>query len=56
MAKVEMTLRIVDIEGFRQFVWELRMLQDDMRVAADPFAERLEHALDRLTDEPEEKD
>jgi hypothetical protein len=51
--KVELTIRIADIEAMRLFVWELRMLADQMRVAADPFAERLEHALDRFTDDPE---
>lgn len=53
MASVEMTIRIADIEEFRLFVWELRMLVDEMRVSADPYAERLEHALDRFTDDPE---
>lgn len=53
MARVDMTIRIADVEEFRLFVWELRMLVDEMRVAADPYAERLEHALDRFTDEPE---
>lgn len=50
-----MTIRLADIEGVRMFVWEMRQLVDEMRVAADPFAERLEHALDRFTDEPEEE-
>lgn len=55
MASVVMEIRIADIEEFRLFVWELRVLVDEMRVAADPYAERLEHAVDRVTDEPEER-
>jgi hypothetical protein len=49
----EITVRIADVDEFRLFVWELRQLVDDMRVGADPYAERLERALDRFTDEPE---
>jgi hypothetical protein len=48
-------VRIADVEEFRLVVWELRMLADEMRVAADPYAERLERALDRFTDEPEDR-
>lgn len=55
MAEVSVTLRIVDIEEMRLFIWEMRMLVDEMRVAADPYAERLERALDRWTDDPEER-
>ena len=57
MASVDavLTVRVADIEEFRLFVWELRMLADEMRVAADPYAERLERALDRFTDDPEER-
>lgn len=54
-AEVSMTIRIADIPEFQLFVWELRMLADDMRVAASPFAERLEHAVDRLTDDPDQR-
>lgn len=55
MARNEMVLevRLADVEEFRLLIWELRMLTDEMRVAADPFAERLERALDRFTDDPE---
>jgi hypothetical protein len=56
MAEIFGVIRIADVEEFRLFVWELRMLADEMRVAADPYAERLENALDRFTDEPEERD
>ena len=56
MAEIFGVVRIADVEEFRLFVWELRMLADEMRVVADPYAERLEHALDRFTDEPEERD
>ena len=56
MAHATLTVRVADMEEFRLFVWELRMLADEMRVAADPYAERLEHALDRFTDEPEDTD
>jgi hypothetical protein len=55
MAQVVAVVRIADVEEFRLLIWELRMLADDMRVAADPYAERLERALDRFTDEPEER-
>lgn len=55
MASLVATIRIADVEEFRLFVWELRMLVDEMRIAADPYAERLERALDRFTDEPEER-
>lgn len=52
---ITMTIRIADVEEFRLLVWELRMLADEMRVAADPYAERLERSLDRFTDEPDER-
>ncbi len=55
MARVDLSIRIADVEEFRLFIWELRQLIEDMRVAADPFSERLEHAIDRFTDEPDEK-
>ena len=49
-AFVVATIRLADLDKFRLLVWELRMLADEMRVSADPYAERLEHALDRFTD------
>ena len=55
MASVDFEIRIADVEEFRLFVWELRMLADEMRVVADPYAERLDRAVDRFTDEPEER-
>lgn len=50
MAKAEMTVtvRLQDLDRFRLFLWELRTLVDDMRVGASPFAERLEHMIDRI--------
>ena len=54
MARAELTIRIADIDAVRLFVWELRMLADEMRVAADPYSDRLEHALDRFTADPED--
>ena len=45
----EITVRVMDLELVRLFVWELRTLEDEMRVAASPFADRLGHALDRAT-------
>lgn len=54
MAHLVTTIRLADLEEFRLLIWELRMLADEMRVAADPYAERLERAVDRFTDEPEE--
>ena len=58
MAKggVKLTIRLADVEPFRLLVWELRVLSDEMRVAADPYAERLEHALDRFTAPLDEKE
>lgn len=51
MATAHFTLRLADLPEMRLFVWELRQLADEMRVAADPYAERLERALDRFTDD-----
>lgn len=50
MAEVEIArlqVSVLDLEPFQMLVWELRMLENDMRVGASPFAERLTHALDR---------
>jgi hypothetical protein len=55
VTRADITIRIADVEEFRLFVWELRTLADEMRVVADPFAERLERAVDRFTDNPEER-
>jgi aminoglycoside phosphotransferase len=54
MAKAELTIRITDAEAFRLFVWELRVLADQMRVEACPHRDALEHALDRLMDGDDE--
>lgn len=54
MASVSMTIRIADMDRCRLLIWELRQLESDMRVGADPFAERLERALDRFFDGPED--
>ena len=48
MAKVQLTIRLIDIDRFRLFVWELMMLRDEMRVMASPHADKLERAIDRL--------
>jgi hypothetical protein len=50
MAKAEMTvhLRIRDTDRARLFALELQFLRDEMRVAADPYAERLERIIDRF--------
>jgi hypothetical protein len=56
MASTSLIIRIVDIEPMRLFIWELRMLADQMRVEANPAAERLEHALDRFTAPLEDKE
>lgn len=53
---VTVTVRLADMPESRLFVWELRQLADEMRVAADPFAARLERALDRFMDPPDERD
>lgn len=49
MAVANLSIRIRDLDRFRLFVWELRQLHDDMRVGASPFADRLEHLVDRFT-------
>lgn len=54
MAEAVLTVRIADADQFRLLVWELRQLENDMRVGASPFAERLERALDRFMDAPDE--
>lgn len=53
-AQVTVTLRLADVPEMKLLLWELRQLADEMRVSADPYAERLERALDRFTDEPED--
>lgn len=53
MADGNLTIRIADLPEFRLFCWELRRLVSDMRIGADPFTDRLEHALDRFVDELE---
>jgi hypothetical protein len=50
MAQMDVVLRIADLKPFRLFLWELRQLQDEMRVMASPHADRLEHAIDRFID------
>lgn len=52
----EILVRLADLPEFRLFVFELRTLEDEMRVAADPFAERLGRALDRFVDDPDQAD
>jgi hypothetical protein len=49
------TVRLSDVPEFKLCIWELRMLADEMRVAASPYAERLEHVLDRFTDAPDDR-
>lgn len=53
---VVMTVRISELEQFRQFVWELRMLADRMRVEASPHAEALERSLERFMDSTNKDD
>lgn len=48
MAKVELTVRLADMERFRLFAWELRVLEDEMRVMASPHADRLSGLIDRF--------
>lgn len=53
--KVQLVVRFKDPEPIRLIIWELIRLHDDMRVAANPEAERLERILRRfaqLEDEP----
>jgi hypothetical protein len=55
-APLVLVVRLADVPEFRLLIWELRQLVDEMRVEASPFAERLEHALDRFTDELEQSE
>lgn len=55
MATATFVVRIADMKEARALIWELRQLADEMRVAADPYAERLEHALDRFAAGPDEQ-
>lgn len=48
MATARLTVSLIDLPQMQQLVWELRMLENDMRVGASPFADRLSHALDRM--------
>lgn len=50
MAEAIVYLQIRDLDHFRLFVWELRMLADRMRIEACPHAEALERLVDRLMD------
>lgn len=44
---VTVTLRMADLQPTRLLIFTLADLASDMRIAADPFAERLEAALAR---------
>lgn len=46
-AKLQVTLRVRDMARTRLFALQLQFLVDEMRVAADPYAERLETLVDR---------
>lgn len=50
MAKSEHTvhIRLQDFDRFRLFLWELQQLVDEMRVGASPYANRLEHIIERV--------
>jgi hypothetical protein len=50
------TVRLSDVPEFKLCVWELRMLADEMRVSASPYAERLERVLDRFMDLPDDRE
>lgn len=42
MARAEMIVTIRDFDRTRLFLWELRQLQDGMRLMASPHADRLD--------------
>lgn len=46
---LSVTIRVADMASVKLFVWSLRLLEHEMRVGADPFAERLGKILDRVT-------
>ena len=48
MATLDMTVRFGDLDRFRLFLWELRQLQDEMRIMASPHAEPLQRLVDRF--------
>lgn len=50
MASATVTIRVLDADRMRLFIWELRQIHDAMRAEVCPHAERLERAIDRLTD------
>ena len=50
MADLTLTVRVADLDRWRLFIWEMRMLADAMRVEACPHAEALERAVDRFMD------
>lgn len=49
MARMEMTVHVdaKNLDRVRLLMWELYELASDMRVAASPFAERLDSIIDR---------
>ena len=49
-ASVQITVRIVDMDRTRLFIWELRELLSAMLLVQDPRAEELERILFRYTD------
>lgn len=46
--KAEIRVELRDLPAVKLLLWELRKLADEMRVSADPYAERLERTLDRM--------
>lgn len=55
MARADITIRLSGLERYRLFVWELRMLEDEMRMMASPHHERLSALINRFT-VPDDKD
>ena len=45
---VEMTIRIRDIDRMRLLIWELKQLNDRMRVMANPEREALSGIINRF--------
>jgi hypothetical protein len=49
MAKAELTISVKDLDPVRLLLWELIRLRDDMRVAGNPEAERLDRIVERFS-------
>jgi hypothetical protein len=49
MASAVVTISVKDLEPVKMLLWELMALRDDMRVRANPEADRLERIIERFS-------